>query len=287
MLAMTDYSDRLYPNGEYTPPRNILLDKVDNIFTAIFIAECALKIMAYGFVLKKNSYLRDAWNWLDFFVVIVSIISILPLGLNTKSLKSMRTFRVLRPLRSINSLPRLRALIQSLLLSIPGLVNVLAFLVFIFAIFAIFGLHEYSGVAYTRCRIGEGPVDGVWPIDDSVHWLCQTDDFCAYYTTEKNASDVHCGSYSSAGFPNIDPRIADDVNNDEVINYDILGFDNFGQALLTVFQALTLQAWAREMMYIYTDGTDAYTTSIYFIIMVVLGAFFAMNLVLAQIIDSF
>ena len=51
----------------------------NNIFSVFFIVECMLKILAYGFVTHYNSYLRDRWNWLDFAVVVVSIIEMTPI----------------------------------------------------------------------------------------------------------------------------------------------------------------------------------------------------------------
>lgn len=39
------------------------------IFTSIYTFESAVKVMARGFILKPFTYLRDAWNWLDFIVI--------------------------------------------------------------------------------------------------------------------------------------------------------------------------------------------------------------------------
>lgn len=35
---------------------------LDIIFTIIFTLECILKIIGLGFILEKNTYLRDSWN---------------------------------------------------------------------------------------------------------------------------------------------------------------------------------------------------------------------------------
>jgi hypothetical protein len=103
--------------------------------------ECVLKILAMGFVLHPNSYLRDSWNRLDFFVVLISILDFLP-GLNDySSLKVLRTLRILRPLRSINKVPQMKALINGLLHSTIGLLNICGFLFFVLSIFGIFGIH--------------------------------------------------------------------------------------------------------------------------------------------------
>ena len=41
----------------------------ERIFTTIYTIEGVLKITARGFILNPFTYLRDAWNWLDFVVV--------------------------------------------------------------------------------------------------------------------------------------------------------------------------------------------------------------------------
>ena len=155
LLATTDFEARYNPEhvSEWEPTQN----KIDNVFTWIFIFECVAKILGMGFLISKKSYLRDAWNCLDFFIVVVSIIGMMP-NVNSDSLKALRTFRILRPLRSINALPSMRKLIQSLLASIPGLVNVIFFLGFIFSIFAIFGTTQFLGKHTRFCRATAFPM---------------------------------------------------------------------------------------------------------------------------------
>ena len=47
----------------------IILEYADRVFTYIFILEMLLKWVAYGFV----KYFTNAWCWLDFFIVDVSV----------------------------------------------------------------------------------------------------------------------------------------------------------------------------------------------------------------------
>ena len=68
-----------------------------------------------GFVLDKGSYLRDPWNWLDFMVVVSSLLTEIPA---MKSFSGMRTFRLMRPLRSLTTLPSMKILISTLLQSV-------------------------------------------------------------------------------------------------------------------------------------------------------------------------
>mmetsp|Transcript_15885 Transcript_15885/g.11209 ORF Transcript_15885/g.11209 Transcript_15885/m.11209 type:complete len:144 (+) Transcript_15885:399-830(+) len=139
MLAGTDYGDRLDPN--YVSEKNLIMADIDKVFTCIFLMEFIIKVVSMGFFVHKNSYLRDLWNWLDFFVVAISIPDLFPGVESNSSLKALRTFRILRPLRSINSMPRMKELIQALFNSLPGLASVIMFLMFAFGLFGIFGVH--------------------------------------------------------------------------------------------------------------------------------------------------
>jgi hypothetical protein len=77
MLGIKDYQIRL--DGEtYVSEWNKNLDYVGYGLSGIFLIECLVKIIALGMFMHKNSYLRDAWNWLDFFVVLVSLLDFFP-----------------------------------------------------------------------------------------------------------------------------------------------------------------------------------------------------------------
>ena len=40
-----------------------------------------MKSIAYGFILDKNSYLRENWSVLDFFIVVISLLDTLIEGI--------------------------------------------------------------------------------------------------------------------------------------------------------------------------------------------------------------
>jgi hypothetical protein len=48
-----------------------MLEYADKVFTYIFILEMLLKWVAYGF----QTYFTNAWCWLDFLIVDVSILN--------------------------------------------------------------------------------------------------------------------------------------------------------------------------------------------------------------------
>ena len=193
-----------------------------------------------GFVWGKKSYLRDAWNCLDFFIVTISIISMLPISGGSDSLKALRTFRILRPLRSINKMPTMRLQIQSLLSSIPGLMRVFFFIIFIFCIFAIFGTNQFMGQQYQFCRSQEDAEyddDGNfvrWPKsgeDDDELLLCSEDAQCKEAFPDDDVAI--CGTvWEKFG---LDPIEHDGIRDIELIMYGIPGFDNVGQGFLTIF----------------------------------------------------
>ena len=48
-----------------------LQETVEYIFLFIFTLEAMLKIVALGFLFHSGAYLRNAWNILDFIIVII------------------------------------------------------------------------------------------------------------------------------------------------------------------------------------------------------------------------
>uniref|UniRef100_A0A8C4YM51 Sodium channel protein n=1 Tax=Gopherus evgoodei TaxID=1825980 RepID=A0A8C4YM51_9SAUR len=86
----------------------IMLEYADKVFTYIFILEMVLKWVAYGF----QTYFTNAWCWLDFLIVDVSLISLTANALGYSELgpiKSLRTLRALRPLRALSRFEGMRA----------------------------------------------------------------------------------------------------------------------------------------------------------------------------------
>ena len=69
-------------------------------------------------------------------------------------------------------------------------------------------------------------------------------------------------------------------------NYGITSFDAFHWALLTIFQVVTLEGWAYTM-YAVQDGYDYHMAWLFFVMLVVLGSYFIVNLFIAVIYDAF
>lgn len=164
MLCLYDNKDR-YLGPEYISVRNEKLELIDTVLTALFTLEAVIQIIAKGFIFHNSSYLRDGWNALDFFVVIISLVSYLPITIT--SVKFFRAFRVLKPLRTIKRAPKMRRLIDTLFKAVKGLFGVLFFLAFVVYLFGIFGLNSFKGRQYSFCRTTLEP-SIVWGTDNEL-----------------------------------------------------------------------------------------------------------------------
>jgi len=100
-----------------------------------------MKVIAYGFFICKNSYLRDPWSCLDFFIVISSSFDMIFEDFNYPFIKILRVFRTLRPLRFLTHYENLRIVLVSLIESISGIINVLIVILMVWIMFGILGIN--------------------------------------------------------------------------------------------------------------------------------------------------
>ena len=69
------------------------------------------------------------------------------------------------------------------------------------------------------------------------------------------------------------------------MNGGITGYDNIGQSMLTVFVSVTLEGWV-DVMYLYQDTYSWGVSSIYHILLILLGSCFCFQLALAVIAEN-
>ena len=113
---------------------------MDYIFNSAFICEALLKIISLGFVFDEKSYLRDTWNQLDFFIVLISILYMSIEGFDLPVLKILRMMRTLRPLRFVSHNVNIKIIVNALLHSMGAIANVLIVLFLIWLMFGILGV---------------------------------------------------------------------------------------------------------------------------------------------------
>lgn len=298
LLATYDYRD---PSSVF----NRISEVSDPIFTALFTFECVAKIIAWGFVLDDNSYLRNAWNWLDAVVVVTGWASILPLG-NTSNWRFLLVFKVLRPLRAITVNSEMKVLVDAVLISLRRLSQFCFMLCFTFCVFGIIGLNFWAGVMFRQCRSQPKPTwDELyqcweWPVAAGTegrlcggYFMCEAGQTCGTLFSDDisrlvpdfgNNTWVPGRTPSSGGAP----WCSSTLNTWEVadFNFHYTHFDNFPFALLVVFQCMTMEGWT-DIMYMLQDA-DSYPIAIlYFPILVTVAAFFLVNVALAVVTETF
>uniref|UniRef100_A0A914RT16 Ion transport domain-containing protein n=1 Tax=Parascaris equorum TaxID=6256 RepID=A0A914RT16_PAREQ len=51
-------------------------EQIEYLFIIVFTIECVLKVIALGFLFHPGAYLRNAWNILDFIIVVIGFVSL-------------------------------------------------------------------------------------------------------------------------------------------------------------------------------------------------------------------
>nr|XP_057915769.1 sodium channel protein type 4 subunit alpha-like isoform X8 [Doryrhamphus excisus] len=257
----------------------VVLEYADKIFTYIFILEMMLKWLAYGF--KK--YFTNYWCWLDFLIVDVSCrspssnwpapsvspvrllqVSLVSLVANTlgysdfAAIKSLRTLRALRPLRALSRFEGMRVVVNALIGAIPSIMNVLLVCLIFWLIFSIMGVNLFAG-KFGRCVNRTGHIYDAGFINNKSECEALNDTSLYYWTKVK------------------------------------VNFDNVGAGYLALLQVATFKGWM-EIMYAAVDSRAVEEQPIkeinlymylYFVIFIIFGSFFTLNLFIGVIIDNF
>uniref|UniRef100_A0A8D2LM10 Sodium channel protein n=1 Tax=Varanus komodoensis TaxID=61221 RepID=A0A8D2LM10_VARKO len=238
-----------------------MLEYADKIFSYIFVIEMLLKWVAYGF----KVYFTNAWCWLDFLIVDVSLISLTANWLGYSELgaiKSLRTLRALRPLRALSRFEGMRVVVNALLGAIPSIMNVLLVCLIFWLIFSIMGVNLFAGKYYRCINTTTGEYFDISQVNNKSD--------CMTLLNVENATDVRW------------------------VNVKV-NFDNVGLGYLSLLQVATFKGWM-DIMYAAVDSREIeeqpqYEVNlymyIYFVIFIIFGAFFTLNLFIGVIIDNF
>ena len=117
----------------------VAFDVANVIVQAMFVAELAVRIAAYG--PRPLSFFRSGWNVFDFVVIALSLLPVAgPLA------TVARLARVLRVARMATGMPELRLIIGTMLRSIPSMGHVVMLLGLLIYIYGVIGHHLFAGV---------------------------------------------------------------------------------------------------------------------------------------------
>jgi hypothetical protein len=371
-MGMVDYSYYDYAKEEWTisvPGRgtsavNQMNQILDPILLGIFVLEMTAKVIAWDLFKGEGAYLKSAWNWIDFTVVIFGLLESIP-GLTDAfpGASSLRTVRVLRPLRTLTRFPSMRNLVTGLLSSVFSLGNTLLLFIFIFTIFSILALQLWgcNGALHGRCRltphplrmpanltsgqllhlaygreeyrnnaatysqelclvasssssVGSGAIspsadqkavanddaawtkrsspwanaqDCYWPMDEdeTLQPFCSLDGMAGLSTCKVG---TYCGAnYDNKGNPRFaDMKVLHSDVFDSTRDWGYNQFEHVGGAFISVFQIVTLESWA-PVMYRTMDSYVPVLSATYYVVLMVTGSFFVINLFLGVLFDGF
>uniref|UniRef100_A0A8C0IV22 Sodium channel protein n=1 Tax=Chelonoidis abingdonii TaxID=106734 RepID=A0A8C0IV22_CHEAB len=235
----------------------MMLEFFDKIFTYIFVFEMFLKWLAYGF----RKYFTNAWCWLDFLIVDVSS-SLIANSLGYAEIgpmKSLKTLRALRPLRALSQFEGMRVVVNALVGAIPSIMNVVLVCLIFWLVFSIMGVNLFAG-KFGKC-------------------VNLTEEKSEINNSIKNKLD--CTTYN-------------DTQKIYWINV-VVNFDNVGSGYLALLQVATFKGWM-DIMYAAVDsrGVEKQPKKdnnpymyLYFVVFIIFGSFFTLNLFVGVIIDNF
>ncbi|XP_066907873.1 voltage-dependent T-type calcium channel subunit alpha-1G isoform X3 [Halyomorpha halys] len=281
-----------------------ILQMFDDFIFAFFALEMSIKMIAMG-VYGKGTYLADSWNRLDFFIVVAGALEYC-LNMENMNLSAIRTIRVLRPLRAINRIPSMRILVMLLLDTLPMLGNVLLLCFFVFFIFGIVGVQLWEGILRQRCFLK--PIPNVtypkqlaayyWHQDQERDYICSRPEDSGMHRCEdlppSQIGRQICTAEALPWSPNI-PTNASCVNWNQYYTdckpqgsnpfQGTISFDNIGLAWVAIFLVISLEGWS-DIMY-YVQDAHSFWDWIYFVLLIVIGSFFMINLCLVVIATQF
>uniref|UniRef100_A0A3P9QCV4 Voltage-dependent L-type calcium channel subunit alpha n=1 Tax=Poecilia reticulata TaxID=8081 RepID=A0A3P9QCV4_POERE len=241
--------------------RNQILAYADIVFTTVFTIEIVLKMTVYGAFMHEGSFCRNSFNILDLIVVTVSLLS---MGMESSAIsvvKILRVLRVLRPLRAINRAKGLKHVVQCVFVAIKTIGNIVLVTMLLNFMFACIGVQLFKGKFYS----------------------------C---TDPTKVTAEECQGYHLKHMEN---SLQDTVlAKRQWINSDF-NFDNVLNGMLALFTVSTFEGWPKllyraidsaeeDMGPVYNNRVDV---SIFFIIYIILIAFFMMNIFVGFVIVTF
>ena len=306
----------LYDPFDQSSSTSVVLSQLDIAFLSFFSFEVLLKLV----ILQPRVMFANNWNTLDVFIVVSSVIaefiqSFLP---QLSSVAGLRAVRVLRPLRAIGKIPEVRVVVNAMLRSLKHIADVgILFLLFLVS-FATTGLVQFKGKLRFRCVRNEAFIPGLFAslygdgtLPPLLAFETRNMSMSAFLSIANwSLSDFVCGSTfdsSVAAMNNFSiacsSEMVCDVSNpddffvgmkcpygytcSEVENpgYGYMGFDNLGQALLTVQTTTTLEGWSN--MLAATVGATSIAAIFFCLGVAVIGSFFVVNVLVAIINSEF
>uniref|UniRef100_A0AAQ4PV60 Voltage-dependent L-type calcium channel subunit alpha n=1 Tax=Gasterosteus aculeatus aculeatus TaxID=481459 RepID=A0AAQ4PV60_GASAC len=219
------------------------------------------KMTVYGAFMHEGSFCRNSFNILDLIVVGVSLLS---MGMESSAIsvvKILRVLRVLRPLRAINRAKGLKHVVQCVFVAIKTIGNIVLVTMLLNFMFACIGVQLFKGKFYS-----------------CTDPLKMTGEECQGVFVKHTENSLQDTVLAQREW----------LNND-------FNFDNVLKGMLALFTVSTFEGWPKllyramdsdveDMGPVFNNRVDV---SIFFIIYIILIAFFMMNIFVGFVIVTF
>lgn len=241
--------------------RSNIVDITDTIFIGIFTFEFLVRVIADGFILTPDAYLRTLWHQIDFFVLLSLYAPMVAKYMKWSSTsRFFRSLKALRALRLINGSDYIKETFHAVLIAgFPQLLDAAMLCMALLVPFAIYGMRLFSG-RFFSCN--------------DVSGVIQVMDQCT-------------GTFQHMDLNITMPRVW--------ANPHEYSFNNFWAAILVLLEIVSQDGWvkimetARNIMGLANQPyTDAYRYSgIFFILFNLAGAYFVVSLFIAIVIANY
>uniref|UniRef100_A0A8B9HL36 Sodium leak channel, non-selective n=1 Tax=Astyanax mexicanus TaxID=7994 RepID=A0A8B9HL36_ASTMX len=242
------------------------LQIAEYVFVIFMSIELNLKIMADGLFFTPTAVIRDFGGVMDIFIYLVSLIFLcwLPTDVPPESgAQLLMMLRCLRPLRIFKLVPQMRKVVREVLKGFKEIFLVSILLLTLMLVFASFGVQLFAG-KLAKCNdptiIHEEDCHGIFRINVSI---------------SKNLNLKLKPDEKKPGF--WVPRVWANPRN--------FNFDNVGNAMLALFEVLSLKGWV-EVRDVIIHRVDP-THGIYIHVFVFLGCMIGLTLFVGVVIANF
>jgi len=293
-------------------------------FAFIFLVEMLLKWVATGLVKSKTPpkyraslpYFYSGWNWLDFFIVIVSLISLS----DAQAIKPLRVCRALRPLRLVSRYEDLKITVNTLFKSIPAMGSLMSVALLFFIIFGILGVELYAGrfgycmdPLYSEEPYGSRVLPGM---NGNQNDYQECMDLPRYNLTRRTTHGILFTDMADM-FPDASPNWLEFSEFPQWFYPQFGYFDNLKLSLAMLFEISALEGWPDVMHWAMdTDANNLFVvpwrvgsdvggglggvnvpmdvhepqigiTAIFFMFWIVVGCFVVVNMTVGVVVDTF
>ncbi|PIO40131.1 hypothetical protein AB205_0212960 [Aquarana catesbeiana] len=242
------------------------LQIAEYVFVIFMSIELNLKIMADGLFFTPTAVIRDFGGVMDIFIYLVSLIFLcwMPYNVPAKSgTQLLMVLRCLRPLRIFKLVPQMRKVVRELFSGFKEIFLVSILLLTLMLVFASFGVQLFAG-KLAKCN------DPTIDTREKCHGI-----FRINVSVSKNLNLKLKPDEKKPGF--WVPRVWANPRN--------FNFDNVGNAMLALFEVLSLKGWVevRDVI-IHRVGP---IHGIYIHVFVFLGCMIGLTLFVGVVIANF